>query len=246
MSPPSVSFSPATVSTTTTPPDILDLFNTEIERITRKNYEGKTFYHPVKDLTAWMEAGSPSNVSLLLATVDGQMGQTFPLNHQIGKTLVVFAILLRLGCGHLIIVFRNYVHDSTIGTTFRKEELRAALVASHLPFEDDILDRFDEQRRAFCPLDFEDIINHSVLPSGCWMLPFCVKEPTGNGGTAKVWRVLIQEDIVPKHFLDQHGASLGFIHKEFGRVCDPPSPGLLAIQGTNIFAAVLAVRPQDL
>jgi len=201
--------------------DIQALFNAQVKKIERRNYEGKIFYHPVQELKDWMADSNFSNTRGLLATVESATGQTFPLNpsHNLSKSLIVFAILLRLNCGHLLHIFRDKVNDNMIQTTFPKEQLKTALDASHLMVPDDILERFEEQRRAFHPLDFEDIINHEVLARECWMLPFCVKEEAGVGGTAEVARVLIQESLVPQEFRLKHTSSLEVIDKEFGKVC---------------------------
>ncbi|KAK5659026.1 hypothetical protein OQA88_1113 [Cercophora sp. LCS_1] len=173
--------------------DILVAFKAQVDECKGKNYEGRTFYHPVARIKEWMLKGKTLG-KLLQAVYQKEFARAQPSN--IGNAVIVFAILLSLDCGKWIHVFKQYFDDNNLDKSL-DESLRNSL-AAHLEGDSTILDEFDEKRWAFNPAKLEDMCAHAkAYTGGQWILPFCRKEKVGEGGTATVHGVLVPEGLVP-------------------------------------------------
>lgn len=196
-------------------------FDKTLQKCRRKNYRGHDFYHPVDDIKKWMLAVSghnniPNSARLLQAVFTTNIfAATGP--NEIRNALILFAILLKLDCGHLIHIFQQHFHDDSLDAVL-PAVLNNELESSGLEYPGDILEQFDQERWAFCPAKIEDMHNHTkALYGGHWILPFCKRERINEGGTATVDKVLVEEDLVPKE-LKRALEGNEFTDKEFGSV----------------------------
>ncbi|KAM7190951.1 hypothetical protein V8F33_009184 [Rhypophila sp. PSN 637] len=95
-------------------------------------------------------------------------------------------------------------------------DLSNELESSGLEYPGDIVEQFDQERWAFCPAKIEDMLDHTrAFYGGQWILPFCKKEHINQGGTARVDRVLVQQDLVPQE-LKNRLEGCEFTDNEFG------------------------------
>lgn len=209
-------------------PTIKREFEKILKRCERKNYSGHVFYHPVEDIKGWMLATSgPNNISnaaRLLQAVSNTNSFARTTPNEIKNALILFAILLKLESGGLIHIFQQHFNDDSLGAML-PPVLSNELESSGLEYPGDILEQFDQERWAFCPAKIEDMHNHTkALYGGHWILPFCKRGPINEGGTARVDRILVQEDLVPKEI---RKALEGYEcpDKEFGLVCYTLCPG---------------------
>jgi len=203
-----------TPALTPTVPDILAAFNAEVDKCKRVNYQKRTFYHPVAQIKEWMLADN--NLGKLLKSVYRK--QFAPHKEDFRESVIVFAILLRLGYGKWISTFQQYFHDNNLDAPLHERLIHS------LRDNREVLDGFDEARWAFNPAKIEDMRNHSkAYTGGRWILPFCRREPVGGGGTATVDGVMVPEDLVPdtlKAALLEKDPNRGyeFQDKDFGLV----------------------------
>jgi hypothetical protein len=200
-------------------------FQAKLGSCQRVNYKGSVFYHPVEDIRNWLLASNEQNVSnagLLLHY--SYPASIFALTRpeDISNALLVFAILLKLGCGHLIHVFCQVIHDGALDASFRREDLHNDVRRSMLPHPHDIVDQFERCRWSFCPVKIEDIChNTKAYLGGRWILPFCRRELIGEGGTAFVHGVLLQKDIVPERLQNDLLRGHEYQDPRFGEVSSP-------------------------
>ncbi|KAK4198238.1 kinase-like domain-containing protein [Triangularia verruculosa] len=172
-----------------------------LEKYRRKSYDDRYFYHP-DDIRAWMLAkdeNDASNVAHLLPAVSSR--DTFHARlDDIQSAMVVFAVLVSIGCGDLLTTFVQYFQDSNLDQQMRNSmasELAQSLLQDPSKTQE-IIQRFERSRWAFIPASIEDIHRQrKALTDGTYILPFCKKERAGSGGTAVVFKVLIQADLIP-------------------------------------------------
>jgi len=224
-------------------------FNAKLKSCERVNYQDSIFYHPVEDIKSWMLETSDGennvpNVGLLL-DISNLSGFASTRPDDIANALLVFAILLRLQCGHLIHIFQQVVHDDTLDADLRKEDLLSELKRSNLPHPPDILEQFDRERWSFCPAKIEDMCHHTkAYYGGRWILPFCRRQIVGKGGTAAVYGVLVQADIVPENLKNEVLRGYGYADPDFGDVSPPsPFPAFPTIFETNNLASSASSSP---
>lgn len=200
-------------------------FDSILESCKRKNYREQYFYHPVDTIKTWMLATNgrnnvPNSAKLLHAVSNpNAFAATGP--NEIRNALIVFAILLKLDCGHLIHIFQQHFHDDSLDSPIPTAILTRELEDSNLEYAGDILEQFEQERWAFCPAKIEHMHNHTkAFYGGHWILPFCAREPIGEGGTAHVDRVLLQEDLVPDDVgFKKELEGFEYTDKKFGKVC---------------------------
>ncbi|KAM7201206.1 hypothetical protein V8F20_004952 [Naviculisporaceae sp. PSN 640] len=197
-------------------------FDARLEKCKRINYRKQFFYH-VDAIKTWMLKASgrnnvPNSAKLLHAVSNpNAFAATGP--NEIKNALILFAILLKLDCGHLIHIFQQHFHDDSLDSTIPTAILTQELEESNLEYPGDILQQFDEERWAFCPARIEHMHNHTKsFYGGHWILPFCAREPINEGGTAHVDRVLLQEDLVPDDVeFKKELEGFEYIDKKYGR-----------------------------
>ncbi|KAK0653691.1 kinase-like domain-containing protein [Cercophora samala] len=173
-----------------------------LDKCRRKSYDNRHFYHP-DDIKAWMlieDENHITNVAHLLQDV--QSPSRF---HTVARledsAMVVFAVLVSIRCGNLLSGFLQYfreegdldraIPDSINGTLKLQFGRASADIA-------DIISRFDQERWAFIPAKIQRMHEQTAaLKDRPFILPFCKKQLVGEGGTAVVYKVLIQEDLMP-------------------------------------------------
>jgi hypothetical protein len=176
----------------------------------RKNFEDKDFY--VRDqIYKWMVAGNPTNAVLLLAAVNQRIKEgRFPeitsrdLFDPGAKCFIVFAILLSLDYGHLIHIFHKHgVTDYSLAWNIEERKDTHHALAEDLIHEHvhpaKVIAAFEERKWAFNPVQLT-LKMHDHLPGVNWILPFAKCRKVAEGGTAKVYQVLVQEDLLAPEF----------------------------------------------
>ncbi len=207
-------------------------FIAKLDGCKRTNYRNQTFYHPVDDIKAWMLAErtrgdgiKASNVGILLSMVYSKTdGFDRARPESMHSSLIVFAILLRLGHGHLIHIFQQHIQDNNIGEILSTEHLLHVLRQSGVSSVRRLLVDFDREKWAFTPASLEDIVTRNKTFVGSrWVMPFCKRRSVGEGNIAAVEGVLVQEDLVPgslKERLSRLDPQRGyeFLDEDFGLV----------------------------
>ncbi|KAK4208644.1 hypothetical protein QBC37DRAFT_296262 [Rhypophila decipiens] len=198
-------------------------FDGILDRCRRKNYKGQHFYHPVDTIKSWMlettGRGNVSNSAKLLHAVSNPNAFAATGPNEIKNALILFAILLKLDCGHLIHIFQQHFHDNSLDAVIHRNILNQELEDSNLEYPADILEQFDQERWAFCPAKIEHMHNHTkAFYGGHWILPFCAREAINEGGTAHVDRVLLQQDLVPDDVeFKEELEGYEYVDKKFGK-----------------------------
>lgn len=130
--------------------------------------------------------------------------------------LLVFSILLELGCGDLIHLFRRWnIVDGTLPRAL--STLLASLSKQKTYNAEDIATRFEEEQWRFCPGRFE--LDRGRDYTAKWVIPICNREPVNNKGeTATVSQIMVQEEFVG-HKLRVAASSSQFNDPKFGSVC---------------------------
>jgi hypothetical protein len=191
--------------------DILTEFNHRLQGDWRRtNYEGKHFYMR-DDIYSWMRAGSPSNVVRLLSAVNQRFkGGKFPEIQSKDllepNCLLVFAILLSLKYGYLIQIFHKHnITDERLDVSIEESKDTADALSEDLSNErlspQEVIAAFEERKWAFNPVFFRHLM-HGHLKGVHWVLPFTKYEAVGSGGTAKVYQVLVHQDLLAQDFRD--------------------------------------------
>ncbi len=169
--------------------------------------EKRPFY-AIDKLTEWMESKDASQVTnagqLLMSLHHKDGSDPFRISSESILTgdhrcVLVFSILLSLDKGDFINCFwtAGYV-DSKLDTSLDDYELRRYLSLSGLSDPDNLIDRFERVKWSFCPIKLRLNMSES-FKGGRWILPFCKRRKINEkGGTADLWQVLVQEDLLPE------------------------------------------------
>ncbi|KAK4166334.1 hypothetical protein QBC43DRAFT_286785 [Cladorrhinum sp. PSN259] len=206
---------------TTDTKDVKIEFDRLLESIRRKNYKGQCFYHPVDDVKSWMVtsrgANGPSNAAYLLDLVSHPRKFLKTSPEAIRNALIVFAILLRIDCGHLVHIFQHYVLDDFLNAPIPTDRLMSDLHESRLKYPSDVLDRFDEERWAFCAANMQDMYYETkIFEGGRWIMPFCKQEEVKREHGAVVFRALVQKDLVSNKVQELMEGTCEFFDEDFG------------------------------
>jgi hypothetical protein len=126
----------------------------------------------------------------------------FPLEHDVYFTgkyqcLRVFSLLLKNGFGHLVDRFyQSQMSDYTIHHDGSFELLRENL-SDVLPNNEveSIIQKFRREKWTFCPLELELHMDRPLEGTKI-IAPFCHKIKLTEGGTASVYLVAVQEDLI--------------------------------------------------
>lgn len=171
----------------------------------RTNYEGKDFY--VRDhISRWMEAGQPKNAACLLDIVNQRIRRghfsEIASSHLFAPDtpcVIVFAILISLDYGHLISIFHKHnVTDYTLHVKIAHQAMFNDLRHERAdPVK--VIKEFEDRKWAFSPVMLSYKM-HPSLQGPNWILPFAKVKEVAEGGTAKVYQVLVQEDLLPLNF----------------------------------------------
>ncbi|KAI2619905.1 hypothetical protein GGR54DRAFT_639670 [Hypoxylon sp. NC1633] len=195
---------------------------------------GREFYRTA-EIVRWMlhtDTNEPtSNAGMLLDEVyqdSLHRPRSKDISNEDRRCLVVFAILLELGFGHLVEHFQRYdIIDKKLpmrdipGIEPLKKHIRGVGPA-------EFWKQFQERMWLYysCPLEL-GMRNTFLDPDrGRWIMPFCKRQPINSkGGTAQVWEVAVQESLVPlklalaiglsKFKDDEHGTCYTFALKTF-------------------------------
>lgn len=171
----------------------------------RTNYKDQIFYLP-KAIKAWMAAGDRQNAALLLEAVYKDRGfrrdiTVAQLFKEQTRCIIVFAILVSLNYGHLISVFHQHNitdyrvdHDIDIQNSNLSRALRNERVD---PIK--VLTEFEDRKWSFTPVNLTYLM-HPSLSGSKWILPFKEFILIGEGGTAKVYQVLVEGCLLPRDF----------------------------------------------
>jgi hypothetical protein len=140
------------------------------------------------------------------------------------RSLLVFSILLELERGNLVDLFQKakILDNSLAIAKYYHDDLRNELKQNHIHDGDKVIQDFERAKWSFCPV----VIKHSMrtmFHGGEWVLPFCKRERINEkGGTAELWQILVQEDVVSKDLRDAISSSrvkdreFGWVSEAFG------------------------------
>ncbi|KIW66740.1 hypothetical protein PV04_06040 [Phialophora macrospora] len=173
----------------------------------------KRQYIQVQKLKRWMLEGQPKNVDRLLsACYNKKSGFSLVSAHITEgsrKRLLVFSILLELGHGDLIEDLRsNEVDDSRLPIPLTVLE-RRTVFRQHPT----LVSRFEKAQWKYCPLAFE--LNEAQSLTADHIVPICFKQQINEGGTARVYEIIVQEEFVTKALAEAVPLSR-FIDPEYG------------------------------
>ncbi|KAH7128547.1 hypothetical protein B0J11DRAFT_273614 [Dendryphion nanum] len=125
----------------------------------------------------------------------------FPVKHQSileGRNccILVFCVLLELGCGELIDIFQDAgVYDSSLKFAL-PSSLSETLQSNHISHVADLLASFEERKWSYLPLDLRLEMDENFERQN-FVIPFCRRRQVNDkGGTASVFHVLIQEKFI--------------------------------------------------
>ncbi|KAL2405854.1 hypothetical protein ABEF95_000368 [Exophiala dermatitidis] len=171
---------------------------------------GRKFLDHTK-LVEWMTATEPNgevkNVARILRELRHQRKDELfsgPRSRTIttgkNKSILVLSILLEMGCGDLIVTFReaNIVDSALAHAPYYEQHLFPKLKTALGSEEeaDSFMKEFYQRRWSFIPVCI-DYNMSPTLQSGDHVLPFLKKESINTkGGTAEVYQVLIKEDYI--------------------------------------------------
>jgi hypothetical protein len=161
----------------------------------------------VDALSAWWrrklsEVNGTTNLHRSLEELQLGPHQTFPLQHDTYFTgkyqcLRVFSLLLRKRLGHLIDRFyQSQMSDIAFHHDGNYERLRENL-SDVLPSHEiePIIQEFRREKWSFCPLELELHMDRPLEGTKV-IAPFCHKIKLNEGGTASVYLVAVQEDLI--------------------------------------------------
>jgi hypothetical protein len=185
----------------------------------------------VDALVAWLgrkltEVSGSTNLHRLLAELQLGDHRTFPLDFETyftGEFLCVrvFSLLLKQNRGHLIDRFyQSQMYDVLLHQNGNYEGLRENL--SDTIIRNDIVDRiiedFQREKWAFCPLELQLHMDRP-LDGTRVIAPFCHKIRLNEGGTASVYLVAVQKDLVRDERLRAVLNNSLYVDSVFGEVC---------------------------
>lgn len=133
--------------------------------------------------------------------------------------LLVFSILLKINHGDLVDLFqKTKIVDKNLSSAgYYYRELEDELERNHIRNAPKIVSDFEETKWSFCPAPIKHCMR-SQFHGGKWVLPFCKRERINEkGGTAELWQISIQEDVIPQELRDAMSGSR-FKDKDFGWV----------------------------
>lgn len=183
-----------------------------LQRIQRRNFEGKTFYHQPQ-VTSWMlkkasSTGSSNAERLVKEVYDNNDPSIFP-PRGVGN-LLLFSILLheKIQCGHLVHIFERQLPETyhlrleDLSEDYKRILQDLETSGLHLPSKcrpsnySEVINAFDMLRWSFVPYQLRLNMNPTI-PHTSDILPFCYREIINDkGGQASVCLVGIQEDVV--------------------------------------------------
>ena len=201
----------------------------------------------VERLHSWLKSPSKSNPSATNASVLVEaayhiekfvpvpLEQIESAHNPSNCSLLIFSLLLKLGCGNLIHYFlRKNVVDRDLPTaTADPEVIQTLLVEAGIPNAYHIATRFEELRWRFCPVKFElgvgkDYVKERVLPI------HKRKVLSLKGGTADVWDIIVPEEFVSDELATVVGASKFYSKEIFTHVCCSAPSNLVWILRFNL------------
>lgn len=228
-----------------------------LQRIQRRNFEGKTFYHQ-PEVTSWMLKKAPntdsSNAERLVKEVYYNLNDLSIFPPRGVDNLLLFSILLheKIQCGHLVHIFQRQLPESY---HLRLEDLSKHckrilndLETSHpqLPSKtglsnySEVINAFEMLRWSFVPYQLHLNMNPTIShPSA--ILPFCYREIINDkGGQASVCLHGIQEDLVEDAALRKALEPSRNEDKGHGPVSQPhPLVSSSIITNTNTLAVLM-------
>ncbi|KAF2811553.1 uncharacterized protein BDZ99DRAFT_518812 [Mytilinidion resinicola] len=173
-------------------------------------YKDKQFFIDTDRLTKWMlrqdtDKRSTHAAILLLEAYHRNHREIFqPAFSNLiftgdNRCILVFSILLTLDKGDLVDIFQKAkIVDKNLefAHTFYKE-LEEDLKMKNIQDAARIITEFEKAKWSYCPapvrMDMEEKFH-----GGKWILPFCRRQSINTkGGTAEVYQVSLQEDLVP-------------------------------------------------
>ena len=159
-----------------------------------------------------------------------------------GQCLLVFSILLFIGRGDLIDLFRSAkIVDQNLETSSHYyKELRDELNQNNIAGVDSIIADFEREKWPFCPAKLK-LNMEEKYHGGQYILPYVRRKKINKGGTAVVSKVTIQEDMVPEELRKELSQSVSE-DPQFGRVSSissllghvHPSPTNRAYSATSL------------
>jgi hypothetical protein len=179
------------------------------------------------------ETNGTTNLHRLLQELQIGPHRKFPLEHDIyfaGKyqtqCLRVFSILLKMGLGHLIDRFyQSQMSDSVLhqdGNYDRlRENLRGIIPSNEI---ENVILEFSREKWAFCPLELELHMDRPLEGTKV-IAPFCHKMKLNEGGTASVYLVAVQKDLIRDDKLRVVLQDSLYLDTTFGEVCNQQCAG---------------------
>ncbi|KAI1335788.1 hypothetical protein F5Y15DRAFT_222823 [Xylariaceae sp. FL0016] len=173
----------------------LETFRRKLEEEWKETaYCGRTYYR-TDEIVKWMSQQANeniSNVANLLREVHKE-SITRPKSDTISGCLIVFAILLDIGYGHLIEKFRQQdIRDNTLDQPLkpRAESIESNLARENVLDAKRALALFEEKRWCYNPCRI--LGTKYMFDDYRWVVPFCRKRPVNlKGGTAQVSEVTV-------------------------------------------------------
>ncbi|KAL2278790.1 hypothetical protein FJTKL_14133 [Diaporthe vaccinii] len=206
-------------------------YQEHLQRIQRRNFEGKVFYHQ-PHVTSWMleKAANTgfSNAERLVMEVYAHDRDTFP--PRLGENLLVFSVLLHeeIQCGHMVHIFQRELpmsyHLQLEDLSKAYERILHDLETSHpqLPSKTglsnyiEVIQTFEKLRWSFVPVQLHLNMNYTISHASA-VLPFCYREVINDkGGTASVCLHGIQQDLVEDSALRKALEPSRNLNKEYG------------------------------
>ncbi|KAI1760751.1 hypothetical protein GGR53DRAFT_62938 [Hypoxylon sp. FL1150] len=192
-------------------PNIISIFQHKLKYEWKSKASCGRHYYRTNDILKWMRSSSPnkriSNTDRLLIEAHEAYEPTLKIpnsdevDNQDSCCLNVFAVLLELNYGHLILLFQRYritdksFHDLPNKESLEQDLLRKALISD----AKDFWERFQEKMWLYpCPLGLHMTSAFLDPGRGRWVMPFCKRQPISmKGGTASVYEVAVEESLVP-------------------------------------------------
>lgn len=194
--------------------------------VKRKNFEGKTFYHPDK-VRSWISSNAEKILSAVFPTAFAPVEA-----NQITSLPLVLAILAHpsIRCAEMIDAFKQHIKDDNNLFLSNMTAIYAAVIEHlenyhHRPvpnrFEHTgykgVTEEFDKLRWSFCVVSLEFNMNESHGELS--VLPFCYADVINTkGGTANVRHIKIQTDLVKCERLREKLQPSQHMDNEFGQV----------------------------
>ena len=191
------------------PSNLLSEFRQKLAGSWRQNTACGRYYIKTDKLQKWMVSIAPgsnaTNLKRLLDEVWRSQARRISIFRPSAtaistgeeRTIIVFSILLAIGHGYLVDVFRQAnIIDNIL--TYVSEEHNYQPLAGELRRHgvsevDTIINHFKKKKWSFCPVILKRDLHGDYRGCG-WVLPYCKRELIHEGGTAEVFQVLVHED----------------------------------------------------